>query len=59
MDSVLEGFQTKVTQDMNHDLTQKITEQEIYNAVFSINAESSPGPDGFTATFFPDSLVFN
>ena len=52
MDSVLEGFQTKVTQDMNHDLTQKITEQEIYNAVFSINAESSPGPDGFTATFF-------
>jgi len=52
MDLVLEGFQTRVTEAMNEDLTQKITEQEIYNAVFSINAESAPGPDGFTAAFF-------
>ena len=52
MDSVLEGFPNRVTQDMNYVLTQEVTEQEIYNVVFSINAESASGPDGFTAAFF-------
>ena len=52
MDSILAGFQKRVTQDMNQDLTKEVTELEIYNAVFSINAESAPGPDGFTALFF-------
>jgi len=52
MSSILEGFQERVTANMNQDLTKGVTEQEIYDVVFSINAESAPGPDGFTAFFF-------
>lgn len=41
MDSVLDVFTKRVTEDMNQNLTKKVTEQEVYNAVFSINAESA------------------
>ena len=52
MDVVLEGFCHRVSEDMNQDLTQEVTKTKIFNVVFSINADSAPGPDGFTALFF-------
>ena len=52
MDSVLNGFHQRVSSEMNLELTSAVSEQEIYNAVFSIDAESAPGSDGFTAIFF-------
>ena len=51
-DNFLNGFQAKVSLDMNQQLTQDVTELEVYNAVFSINCESALGLDGFTALFF-------
>ncbi|MBO0165697.1 hypothetical protein J0692_26235, partial [Vibrio alginolyticus] len=43
MQSILHGFQARVTSAMNNDLTKDVSEEEIYNAVFSINAKSAPG----------------
>ena len=36
MDSVLNGFHQRVSSEMNLELTSAVSEQEIYNAVFSI-----------------------
>lgn len=52
MTTVLEGFQSRVSQVMNQDLIRDVTEEEVYNAVFAMNSESAPGTDGFTALFF-------
>ncbi|KAG7588745.1 Reverse transcriptase domain [Arabidopsis suecica] len=52
LSSMLDGFQSRVSDAMNQQLTKEVTEEEIYKAVFSINSESAPGPDGFTALFF-------
>ena len=38
---VLNGFQQRVTADMNADLTKKITEEEVKEAVFSIGGTIS------------------
>jgi len=37
---------------MNADLTKKITEEEVKEAVFSIGGTKAPGPDGFTEAFY-------
>lgn len=51
-ESVFQSMIPKVTPSMNKSLVDPITKEEVRDAVFSIEAESAPGPDGMTATFF-------
>jgi len=41
-----------ITDRVNHMLTMLPSHEEISNAVFALNKNSAPGPDGFGAIFF-------
>lgn len=41
-----------ITDRINNMLTMLPSDEEISNAVFSLNKDSAPGPDGFGAVFF-------
>lgn len=47
-----QGFQQRVSQQMNDDLTRMVSEEEVRIAVMDIGAHRAPGPDGFTAIFY-------
>ena len=49
---VFSGFQTRVTEEMNIDLTRPCTEEEVRNALFDMGPHRAPGPDGFSAVFY-------
>lgn len=49
---IMDGIPTTVTEDINKNLTGPVTEKEIREAVFAMNPEKAPGPDGMTATFY-------
>lgn len=36
----------------NEQLTRPFTEEEVKNAIFSMEENSAPGPDGFSVTFY-------
>lgn len=50
--SVFNGFQARVIDSMNIDLTKSVTIDEIQAAVFNIGADRTPGPDVFTGAFY-------
>ncbi|XP_024014707.1 uncharacterized protein LOC112088547 [Eutrema salsugineum] len=52
IDEVLVNFESRVTRDMNNDLTREVSLEEIRKAVFSIEAQKTPGPDGFSGSFY-------
>ena len=49
---IFQGFQTKITSEINDDLTRTVTIEEIRDSVFSIGPTKAPGPDGFTGDFY-------
>ena len=51
-DEVFTGFHSRVSPEMNADLTQGVTMAEIQQAAFDIGPHKAPGPDGFSAVFY-------
>lgn len=49
---VFNGFQPHVSEEINLDLIKGVTEDEIKEVIFSIEATKAPGPDGFTGAFY-------
>lgn len=41
-----------ITDRINNMLTMLPSDEKISNAIFSLNKDSAPGPDGFGAVFF-------
>jgi hypothetical protein len=52
MDVVREEIQSKVTEDMNHDLCKHFTNEEIKAALFQMGPTKEPSPDGFLMLFY-------
>lgn len=49
---ILELVNTRVTEDMNNNLTKPFTAKEINDSLFQIGPLKAPGPDGFPARFY-------
>ncbi|GJZ85823.1 hypothetical protein Tco_0651162, partial [Tanacetum coccineum] len=48
-------FHTRLDEVHARDMVRIIKRQEVKDALFSMGNEKSPGPDGYTATFFKES----
>lgn len=49
---LLNGIPRTVSEEVNASLTRPVTEEEIRKALFAMNPDKSPGPDGMTVGFF-------
>ncbi|XP_010481107.1 PREDICTED: uncharacterized protein LOC104759943 [Camelina sativa] len=52
IDDVVQYIKPRVSEEMNKELTEPITEEELYRAVRSMSREKAPGPDGFNPGFY-------
>ncbi|CAA7043010.1 unnamed protein product [Microthlaspi erraticum] len=52
---ILSNVSERGTSRENEILTQRVTEAEVRETLFMMNAEKAPGPDGMTALFFQRS----
>lgn len=44
-----------ISNEQRQGLSAQVTRDEIKNALFSLKADSAPGPDGFTAEFYKEN----
>lgn len=51
-DDLLQHLPTKVTADLNKSLIEEIKEEEIVEAIWSLQPNKAPGPDGFPICFY-------
>ncbi|KAL8116353.1 hypothetical protein AgCh_022742 [Apium graveolens] len=49
---VVECIENRVTLEQNEELLKQITEEEVRRALFQMNPDKAPGPDGFTPAFY-------
>ncbi|CAA7047375.1 unnamed protein product [Microthlaspi erraticum] len=49
---VFDGFERRVSTDINSDLIRAVTTEEIEEAAFSIGPHRASGPDGFSGAFY-------
>lgn len=52
LDRFFQGFESKITEEMNQKLIRDATEKEVRESVFAIKASSAPGNDGLNGRFF-------
>lgn len=55
-DEIVNLFEAKVTDEMNSSLCKDLSAEEISNALFQIGPLKAPGPNGYSARFFPEEL---
>ena len=52
LETLFDGFQSRVTPALNEALLREITDEEIRAAAFSVKGSSAPGEDGLTGVFY-------
>ena len=52
LESVFQGLNSRVSEEMNARLTAPISPEEIRKAAFSVKGSSAPGEDGLTGVFY-------
>ena len=51
-EAILDHVSTKVTEQMNDELSKPFIVEEVQQALFMMGVNMAPGPDGFTAGFY-------
>eukprot|EP00253_Pinus_taeda_P036032 PITA_36032 len=52
--ALLQHLPKGISQEMNDNLNQEITEEEIRKVIWTLQPDKSPGPDGFPINFYRD-----
>ena len=52
LEEILDGIPHSITDQINNNLTKAVDEKEVKKALFSMNPNKAPGPDGMSPLFF-------